>query len=290
MPTSVILFNPIAGEGAGEARAHRLEALPRFHDRTLDYRNVLELRDPAALLRELSPERGDEIVLCGGDGTLNHFVNEIYGLPLTVPLLLYAIGSGNDFARDLGKGEEGEPFPVNDYITDLPTVTVKGKTCRFLNGIGFGIDGYCCEIGDRCRERGKRANYTAIAIKGLLFAYHASAASVTVDGETRRYDRAWIAPTMFGRYYGGGMMPTPAQDRKSKARTVSQAIIYGAGKLKTLTVFPSIFSGGHVKHTEMVDIRAGHRVKVTFDQPAPLQIDGETVTNVTSYEVTSGAT
>ncbi|MBQ7336290.1 MAG: hypothetical protein IJW92_07455, partial [Clostridia bacterium] len=68
----------------------------------------------------------------------------------------------------------------------------------------------------------------------------------------------------------------------------SVALMYGKGKIKTLTVFPSIFKGEHIKHTEMVAILRGHEITVEFDRPTALQIDGETVLDVTSYTVTSG--
>jgi diacylglycerol kinase family enzyme len=52
-------------------------------------------------------------------------------------------------------------------------------------------------------------------------------------------------------------------------------------------VFPKIFSGQHVTHTSMVDVMQGHRVTVTFDRPTALQIDGETILDVTEYTVES---
>ena len=42
---------------------------------------------------------------------------------------------------------------MTQYLRDLPTVTVNGKHWRFLNGIGYGIDGYCCEVGDALRGK-----------------------------------------------------------------------------------------------------------------------------------------
>ena len=82
------------------------------------------------------------------------------------------------------------------------------------------------------------------------------------------------------------MMPTPNQDRLNPDGTVSTMVMFGAGKLKTLAVFPSIFKGEHVKHKEMVEVLTGHKVRVEFDRPTPLQIDGETVPDVRCYEVT----
>lgn len=232
----------------------------------------------------------DTVVLSGGDGTINRFINENIGLTLPKNLFYFAAGSGNDFKKDVADGETGL-ISLNEYIQDLPTVTVNGKTSYFINGIGFGIDGYCCEEGDKLKAKSdKPVDYTAIAIKGLLFHFKPVNAKITVDGVTKEYKKVWIAPTMKGRYYGGGMFVTPAQDRFDSEGKVSCCVMHGAGALPTLIVFPSIFKGEHVKHTKMVDIREGHEVTVEFDRPTALQIDGETVLGVTSYTVKTGKT
>ena len=93
---------------------------------------------------------------------------------------------------------------------------------------------------------------------------------------------------MNGRFYGGGMMVTPDQHRGNAEGKVSVCVMHGSGKIKTLAVFPSIFKGGHVKHTEMVEILTGHDIEVRFDRSCALQIDGETIRNVTSYSVHAG--
>jgi diacylglycerol kinase family enzyme len=220
---------------------------------------------------------------------LNRFVNATEGLCVKCDVAYLAAGTGNDFLCDIGRESDGKPFSVKKYLQDLPVVEVKGKSYRFLNNVGFGIDGYCCEVGDKkqAAKPGKPVNYTAIAIMGLLFHFRAPNARVTVDGVTKEYRRVWIAPAMKGRYYGGGMMVAPAQDRLSEDGTLSSVVFYGKGRLKTLMVFPSIFKGEHINHPEMVDIRQGHTITVEFDRPTALQIDGETVLGVTSYTVKS---
>ena len=64
---------------------------------------------------------------------------------------------------------------------------------------------------------------------------------------------------------------------------------HGSGKLKTLMIFPSIFKGGHVSHTECIDIAKADEVTIKFDKPCALQIDGETILNVTEYTARSSA-
>lgn len=243
---------------------------------------MTKIPDYGAFLSRLGRE--DFIVLTGGDGTLHRFANDTAELELPEHVFYYPTGTGNDFARELGKARGDAPFEIRSYLVDLPTVEVQGKTRRFLNGIGFGIDGYCTQEGDRLRERGrKNINYTLIAIRGLLWGFPPVSAKVIVDGEEHSYDRVWIAPTMLGKCYGGGMYPTPAQDRTRADRTLSLMVFHSAGKLKTLTIFPSIFKGEHVKHTEAVTIFEGKDIRVEFDRPSPLQIDGETVRDVLSY-------
>ena len=274
-----ILYNPLAGHG--ETRKNIDELKSHLDGECVEY-NVTEITDYPGIVFSLQPE--DKLVISGGDGTLNNFINSVDTDNITNEVLYYASGSGNDFLHDVNPDYDGKPFIINQYLKNLPTVTVKGKTYRFINGIGYGIDGWCCEIGDQLKAKGKEVNYTSIAIKGLIYAYKPRNAKVTVDGKEYSFKKVWIAPTMNGRFYGGGMMPTPDQERLGDGR-VTFMTFYGSGKLKTLSIFPSLFKGEHVKHTECITSVKGENITVKFDTPCALQIDGETVLDVTEYSV-----
>ena len=94
---------------------------------------------------------------------------------------------------------------------------------------------------------------------------------------------------MKGRYYGGGMMATPAQDRCDPEKGLSIMLFHGSGRLQTLAAFPAIFKGEHIKNTKIVTIHTGKDIHVKFDRPAPVQIDGETILGVTEYRATANA-
>lgn len=283
-----ILYNPHAGNGKCKANVEALKAL---------YENavLIDMRKVTSYVTFFAGlEVSDDVIICGGDGTLNRFINDTNGIDIKNNIYYYAIGSGNDFARDLGKEKGAEPtFCINKYIRDLPTVTVNGKKYLFINGVGYGIDGYCCEVGDMLHEKNdnentnKPINYTSIAIKGLLFHYKPTNATVTVDGKKHTYKKVWLAPTMNGKYYGGGMMPTPEQKRLQAEKKLSILVFHNSGKLKTLMIFPSLFKGKHIEYTKQVDILSGKEITVEFDRPAALQIDGETILNVTKYTATA---
>ena len=279
-----LLYNPLAGNG----REHVY--IDELREKLSGEVILCDVTMPEGYKDLLSRIDGDDLItVCGGDGTLNKFVNTVDVDKIDNTILYYAAGSGNDFLYDVAKDKAGEVIDITKYLKNLPTVTVKGKSYKFLNGVGYGIDGYCCEVGDKMREAGnKKINYTSIAIKGLLFHFKPADATVTVDGKEYQYKKVWIAPTMHGRCYGGGMIPTPKQDRLSPDGNASVMVFHGSGKLKTLMIFPSLFKGEHIKYTEAVAIHEGKEITVKFSHPASLQIDGETILDVSEYTVHAG--
>ena len=280
-----VLYNSMAGNDTGVQSARKLAEI--WPDRKLIFKPITEIHQYKAFYNTIDPQ--DEIVLCGGDGTLNHYINDNEGLTTENPVYYFPAGTGNDFWHDLGRTAADEPVRIEKYIKSLPIVRVKGKEHRFLNGVGYGIDGYCCEEGDRQRAKSsKPVNYTSIAIKGLLFHYTPTNATVIVDGKEYTFKKTWLAPCMNGRFYGGGMMPAPEQDRLNEKGEVSVMVFHGYGKLRTLKLFPSIFEGKHVKNKTAVSVFKGKDVTVRFDRPVSLQIDGETYLNVGEYSVRAG--
>lgn len=279
-----ILYNPLSSTGSGEEKARKLIHI-LGEDAEVVFRSLIDIEDKREFLLKLDPDTIP--IITGGDGTLSRFVNSLNGNP-TRDIYYYPAGTGNDFLNDLGKTGDTEPFLLNPYITNLPHIHFNGETHTFINGVGYGIDGYVCEEGDRIRRKtGKPINYTAAAIKGLLYAYKQTHATVTVDGETMEFDNVWMTPTMLGRFFGGGMMCAPGQDRLNVDGTVSLMVMRCKSKLRTLLLFPTIFKGNHVKVTKIVSVFKGHNMHVKFDRPTALQIDGEVYSGVTEYTVTT---
>ena len=273
-----VLYNSIAGHGKAEEVARSLPE--KLDGEVVGFADMTKITNYSAFLSDKSD---CALVICGGDGTLNRFVNDAGDLIADSEVYYCATGSGNDFLRDLGAAD-GEVVRITEQLRDLPICEVNGKTYRFINGVGYGIDGYCCEEGDKLRAAGEtNINYTSIAIKGLLFHYKPTNATVTVDGVKHTYKKVWIAPTMHGRYYGGGMMPTPAQVRNNSEGKLSILVFHGSSKLKTLMIFPSLFKGEHLKNVKYTEVLTGSEITVEFDGPAPLQVDGETVVGVMKY-------
>lgn len=277
-----VLMNPRANNGLGEQNAREWA---KCLNEEVTYVNVLETKDMASFVKGLNPE--DVIIVAGGDGTLNHFANDIAELDVKNEMYYVKSGSGNDFYRDNKEHcNELGMIPLNKFVQNLPIVHVNGITRRFINGIGYGLDGETCRAGEEMRMKTtEKIDYTKIAIKLLLGGYKLNHATVTVDGVTMEHDYVWLASTMKGRYYGGGLMVAPLQNRFDEEHRVSVVALYKKSRLGTLLRFPSLNKGEHIKKKDWVTTRLGKKVEVKFDKPCALQIDGEVVENVTSYTV-----
>ena len=158
MSKNYVIYNPLANNGRSKDEVENLIATlggdTVLYDMTKGYIEQLE-----------ALQSDDTLIICGGDGTLNRFINDTDGIDIACDIMYFASGSGNDFAHDISLERGASPVSVKKYMHDLPTVEVKGKTYRFINGVGYGIDGYCCEEGDRLRAiPEKKVNYTSIAI------------------------------------------------------------------------------------------------------------------------------
>lgn len=277
-----ILYNPMSN--CGKDFDNVLESVKDYYKgNELSMTDVTTTDDMKALFMSFADS--DDVVIVGGDGTLNVLCNKLLGFDIKNRVFLFKAGTGNDFLRDvMGENSDAKVIQINEYIDNLPVATVKGKQYVFINNVGYGIDGKVCTAAEDLRAKGKKdINYTTLAIKLLLTSYKSNGAKVTVDGKTESFKRVWLAPIMNGLFYGGGMTPAPKQDRLGT--DLSCCVIHSACALQILMLFPSLFKGEHIKDKKKVNIMSGKEIKVEFDSPQDVQIDGEIIRDV--YEISA---
>lgn len=266
-----ILYNPFAGGGTGRETAMHLLDIVR--DGEMRFYDMTEIDSFSSFFAKIDAK--DIVLVAGGDGTLNRFVNAIDGLSVPNDIYYFAAGSKNDFWRDLGFSAGDPPVCINRYLKGLPRAVSGQCSLRVLNGVGCGIDGYCCEESSRLRAGSpRRVSYARIALRGVLCRYRPVDAVVTVDGERHDYRSVWLAPMMHGRFYGG-MMPIPGQDRLDPAGRVSVLVLSGGGRFRVLRMFRAMFKGRLAAYRKNVEILSGHDISVEFTRPVPIQVDGE---------------
>ena len=68
-----ILYNPYASGGKGEEKAKKLSDL--LDRNYVSYYDMTKIEDLQGYINSL--DKDEKIVICGGDGTLNRFINSV---------------------------------------------------------------------------------------------------------------------------------------------------------------------------------------------------------------------
>lgn len=279
MNQNYIIYNPSAGDGNGKEEAEILYVV--YPDSILI--NINRIRDYRIFLSGM--DTSDRVILCGGDGTLNRFVNSSKDIDIKSEIYFYSAGNGNDFVQDLGKDKGCTPdFEIYPYIKELPSVRINGEQRLFINGIGYGMNGFCMKTSD-ADSRSRRQNRFSSkvdAVRGFLFQYKPIDMTITMDGKSYIYKKVWLAYTMKGRYLGG-VMVAPEQNRLDESKKLSFVVVHGVGRWKALRLFLSMINGKHAKGKKGVEMLRGKKIHVSFGEPVSVQLDGDMVTNVQEY-------
>lgn len=227
--------------------------------------------DGRAIARKLTEAGEHDIIVIGGDGTLNDVLSGISD-PSKCTLGLIPAGTGNDFAASAGiprgiKALElilnGQPQPT-DYIQ-----FADGR--RSLNIAGLGID---VDILVRC-ENMKHLHAKSKYFLSLLVSlckFRGCALTVT-EGETTREYHALIAAICNGKQLGGGIpMCPPASIEDGKLDFV---IVENPPKRSQLPSALIKLMRGKVLSLPFAHHTLCESVTITPSQPCVAQYDGE---------------
>lgn len=249
MAKTYVFYNPLAGQGK---ILEDLEVLEFVLDTDCVFCDMTRPETYGEDLFAMAPE--DVLVICGGDGTLNRFVNLVDGIRLENQIYYYPAGEHNDFALDYGRCWGDNPFAVTKVLKALPKVRTGSKTGMFLTGIVHSCMGR--------RQKGSSVKLTA----GRAL-YH--------------FEALRFLAILQGRHCCGGMIPDPTRQRTD--RTLSCVLIHGCGRLKARYLL-SCLQRGRIPDSRHFTVLKDTDFRLTFDRPVTLLTDGEVQTGVTELD------
>ncbi len=269
------IYNPIAGKG--KAQRFRSEIEPRlkaegvsFHFWTTD-----APRDATRIAKELTEHGEENIIVMGGDGTVNEVLNGLAD-PSKVKLGLIPCGSGNDFAAAIGI--PSTPQGALDKIlkgTAKPTDYLVCSGIRGLNVIGAGIDVDILQRSYRAKYLRGSLNYFVSLIRSLLhfknYSFHA-----TVNGRKSAHE-GFIVCACNGRRIGGGIPICPKSICDDGMLDI--VIVDGIRKSKYPSALLNLLKSKILEQKYTIHALAPE-LKVEFDRPTTIQIDGELYDNL----------
>jgi diacylglycerol kinase (ATP) len=241
----------------------------------------------------------DVILLFGGDGTIHRHLGQL--VKLGVPVLVVPAGSGNDFASSLGLRRVrdslaawrefcGRLANVRDVdlgiISAVPGLgevpSIQGPR-YFCCVAGVGFDGEVARRANRLPRWLRGNGGYVIAVTPTIFTYDPVPIKVltkeddaaATDGWKVRSDQpALIAAFANTPLYGGGMKVAPRA--KMDDGLLDVCIVGAVRPLRLLRLFPTVYSGNHLKVRE-VEYFPASRVRVETGDPMDVYADGEFV-------------
>ena len=111
-----VLYNPLAGACKGEGWMEKISkaATTAYGEGQFTAFDITKL-EHTEFFADKTEE--DSVMLCGGDGTLNRFANDTVDIEVKCDVLYYAMGTGNDFLKDIGKEGDEAPVSVKKRLT-----------------------------------------------------------------------------------------------------------------------------------------------------------------------------
>ena len=209
--------------------------------------------------------------MCGGDGSLNRFLNNIGKEKIKCKLLFYCCEMGNDFARDF----KGETFinlePIREF---MPVCYINGEEKHyFVNGIGVGIDAVVSRSKIQQNLAGARSSYFKVALTSIK-KFRPYTLDIEIDGEQKHYENVWLMVCNNGKYFGGGMKITPDAIRDDGEFEL--VIAHSLNKFQIILALLLVYFGLH-KFVRGIEIIKCKKIKAIPDGCTIFQNDGESL-------------
>jgi diacylglycerol kinase (ATP) len=269
------LLNPAAGRGRTRQAWHRIASrLERAGAR----HELIHTTAPGEVERVVRKRAGEEweaIVLVGGDGTVHEAANGLLqaGLADPPPLGVIPLGTGNDFAKQLGLAA-GRIEPAVATLLGGRRIAadvgmVDGRV--FVNGFGFGIDGQVAAAVTRTRGLPGPLVYPA-AIVQALGAYTTPEAAVHVDGQLLHQGSITLVAVANGGCQGGSFWFTPGAAIDDGRLDV--LVAEGRTRAALLPLIAALVRRRHLGQPGVFH-RTGTEVTIESEAPLPVHLDGE---------------
>ncbi len=272
----LLIFNPHAASG----RASRL--LPQIRDgleRVASIELVLTRHAGHAVELVAAADLGafDGVIAAGGDGSLFEVLNGLYRKEAQhrVPLGLIPVGTGNAFARDLGlmpgDWQKGIDLIARNQLrrVDVGRVQTRSETFHFLNVIGMGFAVDAGMTAKKLKVLGHAA-YTLGSlwetIKLKSYPLH-----IEIDGKNIRQDNVFVEISN-SRYTGTSFLIAP--DAQIDDGLLDVTLLSGLPRRRLLRLFPTIYSGRHVRYPEVSTFQA-RQIRIHAPGGQLLAPDGE---------------
>ena len=221
---------------------------------------------------------GDELIVIGGDGTINEVINNYHGKEF----IYLAYGSGNDLARSIKFNrniEISELLDTNKYIEYDVGVVNDRKFCSGFD-IGFNADIIKRTDGSKLKKYLGKYIYLLKGVIGILMLKKYKVKISWDDGEIET-DKLYLLNAMIQPYEGGGIKFAP--DATGQDGKLHVMIMENISSVTFVYNYLCLLLKKHNKMRKVKQITTD-RLAIKTNQRY-FQIDGELINNTEQLNV-----
>ncbi len=266
----LIVINPAAGKSSFEKRLHYLEK--KLHDAHIDFEQFFtEHNDKGKLLNIINENPSiSDVVVMGGDGTLNYVVNEL--ISKNLPLSIVSNGTGNDSVKSLHgvlNFEKQVEIAIHGKISKFDLGLCNGR--YFINGVGIGFDGEVVkEMVERGSKKGSHLDYLLTVLR-IVAGFKEKKLNFSMD--KKPFEKKILLMTISnGTTFGGGFIINPFA--KTNDGLLDVCILNEVYPLMRFWHLPKLKTGAHYKIKES-EFHVAKHISIEENDQLVAHLDGE---------------
>jgi len=224
---------------------------------------VSDTREEALSLKDRFQDSSDIVTAIGGDGSVNHILNQIVG---TKNILSYIpIGTGNDFYR-------ANLEDLEDGVHDVDIIRINER--YFINVACFGIDADIANDEKFIHNRfiPESMRYNAGVVYHFL-TYKPRKMKIECGDQVIEKELT-TAVVGNAKYYGGGYNVSPKG--KIDDGVMEILLVDRLNKIRMANIILSMKNAGHLNNPALHTL-TGDKVIISSDEVFGANIDGETL-------------
>jgi len=264
-----VILNPHAGSGRGKKDRAAITKLLNKSNFIYELA-VSEFPKHTIQLTIQAIENGyRNLIVAGGDGTLNEAVNGIFKQtacpPEDITVGMIPVGTGNDWIKTFGIPNEYQGaidiiLQGNTMLQDVGRITFPEsetmQTSFFANMAGFGFDAMVAEKTNQLKDKGRNGISLYLQALGSSFwNYQTAKTRIVIDGKEIN-ELIFSASIGIGKFNGGGMMQAPGAIPNNGHFEVT--IIRKIGLFGIMRNLAGLYSGEFIKDHRVSTHQAKH--------------------------------
>ncbi|VAX22951.1 Transcription regulator [contains diacylglycerol kinase catalytic domain] [hydrothermal vent metagenome] len=282
-----IIINPKSGKGSGEDFIEKLKSfkVPNSVNLTI---YITEYPLHATSIAENISKEFDRIIIAGGDGTLNEFVNG-FDVESNTSIGLLPIGSGNDFSLSLYKDKINIDKILMSYLsenikllkTDFGMIKLTESNGniilkRFINSLGIGFDARVAYLNQTNKIFSGSLSYL-ISILRTFVKFNSIKFNIKI-GDKRLNRNALFCSIGNGESVGAGLYLMPGAQIDDGYLDLS--IVDLKSRIKLLKLLPKA-AKNEIKGIPELEQMRFKKLEIVLETPYYSHVDGEIVSSKT---------